>query len=115
MLAQKFGIAEKTLNNWKADYPEFLQALNAGKDKFNTANVTKSLLQRALGYEIVEKEYKNGVLYRRTVKQVAPDVTACIFWLKNRDPERWRDKQELEHSGDLQINIVHYGNHNSAT
>ena len=31
------------------------------------------------------------------VEHVPPDVTACIFWLKNRDPEHWRDSQQLEH------------------
>lgn len=36
-------------------------------------------------------------------KAVGGDTTAMIFWLKNRNPIRWRDKQELEHSGDLNI------------
>lgn len=42
---------------------------------------------------------ENGVETKRVTKEVAPDVTAQIFWLKNRKPEAWRDKQNLEVSG----------------
>jgi hypothetical protein len=31
------------------------------------------------------------------IEHVPPDVTACLFWLKNRDPQHWRDSQQLEH------------------
>jgi len=36
-------------------------------------------------------------VYAPYVEHLLPDVTACIFWLKNRDPQRWRDSQKLEH------------------
>jgi hypothetical protein len=36
-------------------------------------------------------------VYAEYVEHVPPDVTACIFWLKNRDPQHWRDSQQLEH------------------
>lgn len=41
------------------------------------------------------------VLAERKVKEVAPDTTAQIFWLKNRKPDKWRDKQDVEHSGTI--------------
>ena len=37
------------------------------------------------------------------VKHIPPDTTAQIFWLKNRRPDRWRDKQQIEHSGTLEV------------
>jgi hypothetical protein len=36
-------------------------------------------------------------VYTEYVDHVPPDVTAAIFWLKNRDPQHWRDSQQLEH------------------
>jgi transposase-like protein len=96
MLAKKFGVAESTLYLWKLKHNEFSEALKRGKDAFDTQHVEKSLLKRAMGYTLDGKHYP-------------PDTTACIFWLKNRQPRKWRDKQELEHTGELKINIVNYG------
>lgn len=96
MLAKKFGVAESTLYLWKLKHNEFSEALKRGKDAFDTQHVEKSLLKRAMGYTLEGKHYP-------------PDTTACIFWLKNRQPRKWRDKQELEHFGELKINIVNYG------
>jgi hypothetical protein len=36
-------------------------------------------------------------VYAPYIEHVPPDVTACIFWLKNRDPQHWRDSQQMEH------------------
>lgn len=44
------------------------------------------------------------ILEKKVVKQVAPDTTAQIFWLKNRKPDKWRDKQDIQHSGDMNVN-----------
>lgn len=46
------------------------------------------------------------VLVERKTKEIAPDTTAQIFWLKNRKPETWRDKQELQHSGSINNDIT---------
>lgn len=55
------------------------------------------------------------VVTKEVVKEVVPDVTAQIFWLKNRKPETWRDKHEFEHGGDLGLNIVvDYGDVNES-
>ena len=50
-----------------------------------------------------------AVKIKTTTKKVIQDTTACIFWLKNRNPNKWREKQEIEHSGEIetkQINIT---------
>jgi hypothetical protein len=36
-------------------------------------------------------------VYAKYIEHMPPDVTACIFWLKNRDPQHWRDSQQMEH------------------
>lgn len=96
-LADFFGVVEKTINNWKRDHPEFLQSLKDGKEEADN-KVTKSLFARANGYEHAEDKIfnNNGVpLVVPTIKHYAPDTTACIFWLKNRRPELWRDVHDV--------------------
>jgi hypothetical protein len=104
-LAKTFGIGTSTLYKWKADHPEFSQAICRGKDLFDGENVEPALLKRALGYDVpweeINEEYdKGGTLIKRTVrrgvKHFAPDVTAQIFWLKNRSGGRWRDVRDLD-------------------
>ena len=63
--------------------------------------VENALLKRALGYEYDEITTEYGKEIKRVTKQVVPDVTAQIFWLKNRKPDQWRDKQQIEHSGEI--------------
>lgn len=60
-----------------------------------------ALLKRALGYEYDEITYENGEEVKRVTKQVAPDITAQIFWLKNRKPQQRRDTKDIEHSGEI--------------
>lgn len=61
--------------------------------------VVRALAERALGYsvDVVEHIVCDKEIHRRIVrKYYPPDVTACIFWLKNRQPEKWRDVQRHE-------------------
>ena len=97
-LARKMGISRSTLNAWKAAYPGISDALKKGKEVVDI-EVENALLKRALGYEYVEtmdERSPDGVKHRETVKFIPPDVTAQIFWLKNRRPEIWREKQQIE-------------------
>jgi len=98
-LAEVFEVEEKTINNWKSAHPEFLQSLKDGKAKAD-ANVAKSLYERATGYddpEAVKIFMPAGAdkpVYAPYTKHYPPDVTAAIFWLKNRQSDTWRDKHE---------------------
>jgi hypothetical protein len=78
-IAVILGISPRTLNYWKKT-PVFLQSLKRGKLKADF-QITKSLYEKAKG----------------------GDTTAMIFWLKNRRPDLWRDRQELAHSGELKV------------
>lgn len=99
-LAEFFEVQEQTINNWKEAHPEFLESLKSAKEQHDVAVVEKTLLQRALGYEIseVKVEEQEGSPSKTTTtnKHVAPSDTALIFFLKNRNPERWRDKTETK-------------------
>lgn len=96
-IASNMGVSRSTLNSWKDKYPDILDALKKGKEIVDR-QVENALLKRALGYEYeeIKEKYEFGELSERTVtkKQVVPDTTAQIFWLKNRKPKDWRDKQE---------------------
>ena len=97
-IAGNAGINPATLYVWKQKYPEISEALKRGKEIVDR-QVENALLKRALGYRYDEVTLENGVETKRVTKEVAPDVTAQIFWLKNRKPEAWRDKQNVEVRG----------------
>jgi hypothetical protein len=102
-LAKLFDVDASTITEWKRVHPEFSTSVKEGKQHYDTDRIERSLRERALGYsheavkifctkegEIVEAPY---------IERYPPDPTSMIFWLKNRRPKEWRDKQELEHSG----------------
>ena len=93
-IAHNMGISPSTLYEWKNAYSEFSESLKRGKEVVDR-EVENALLKRALGYEYeeVSEKFDGGVLTERKVtkKQVAPDTTAQIFWLKNRKAKDWRD------------------------
>ncbi len=94
-IAELLGVTERTINNWKKRYPEFLQALKENKIVAD-ANVVTSLYKRATGFEYEETEItvdakKKRTRIKRTKKLALPDVTAGIYWTKNRLPHLWRD------------------------
>ena len=100
-LADFFEIDEETLNGWMAARQDFHAAVTEGRAELDGA-VERSLIQRALGYSHSEEKvfaYQGKAIVVSTKKHYPPDTAACIFWLKNRQPERWRDKHDHEHTG----------------
>ena len=99
-LAVFFGVNESTINRWKQKYPEFCKSIKSGK-VIADAQVSESLFKRATGIEVTEVEVRDDgkkKVKRVTKKHIPPDPTAQIFWLKNRQPELWRDKPTVENS-----------------
>ncbi len=100
-IADNIGISRSTLNSWKDKYSDISDTLKRGKEVIDR-QVENALLKRALGYEYTEttREYIPELdemkTTKKVTKQVAPDTTAQIFWLKNRKPDKWRDKREVE-------------------
>ena len=93
-IAKNIGINRTTLYDWKKKETNIADALKKGKEVIDF-EVENALLKRALGYEYEEETYENGILTKKVKKQVAPDTTAQIFWLKNRKKEQWREKVEV--------------------
>jgi transposase-like protein len=104
-LADALDVSEKTIRRWIIEHAEFAEAVHRGIFEQFSPRVVRSLAQQALGYAVDEevvKVGKDGELIRYNVRrQYPPNVTACIFWLKNRDPENWRDVHD------------HVGEHNN--
>ena len=103
-IANNLGIGTSTLYKYKNEHTEFVEALKRGKEVIDM-EVENALLKRALGYTYDEttKEIvldsvtgKNKLAVTKVVKkEVQPDTTAQIFWLKNRKPKVWRDRQNI--------------------
>ena len=72
-LGRAFAVDVRTIGNWKGEHADFFQALKAGRLDADAA-VADSLYRKAL----------------------SGDVTACIFWLKNRRPDQWRDRRSVD-------------------
>jgi hypothetical protein len=99
-LAEFFNVAKSTINLWKQKQPKFLDALKRGK-VIADANVAHSLYRRATGYSHPEthvSNYQGEIIKTEITKHYPPDTTSCIFWLKNRQPDKWRDKVEVNSS-----------------
>lgn len=111
-IAHNMGITFQTLYKWQDKYSELREALKKGKEVVDR-EVENALLKRAMGYETVEEveepveDKETGEVQmrvtKRVKKQVAPDVTAQIFWLKNRKPAEFRDKHDVEFKGELPV------------
>lgn len=122
-LARFFEVTEQTVNHWKNDYPKFFSSLKAGKEEAD-AKIGESLYHRAKGYshpDVHISNFKGEITITPIIKHYPPDTTAAIFWLKNRNPQNWRDVTRVELTGkdgeaiefnsaeDLKIELVRRG------
>ena len=113
-IAKNLGISKDTFYKYKKEHADFADSLKRNKEVADR-EVENALFKRAMGYEYTETTYERienaviepdgsikmepGTKIKTVVKQVAPDTTAQIFWLKNRKPTDWRDKRETELTG----------------
>lgn len=109
-LAEAFGVSKRTILRWKNEHPSFAEAYQSGKDVAD-AKVKKALYQRAIGYEVIEKEStvdvdpKTGeskpVRVKTITKQIAPDTMAIMYWLNNRSKGEFAQRQEVTLGGEV--------------
>jgi hypothetical protein len=96
-IAANMSITDSTFYEWKKKYPEISEALKEGKDTVDR-QVENALLKSALGYkydEVTEERRDDMLVVTKVVhKEVQPNTTAQIFWLKNRKRLEWRDRVE---------------------
>lgn len=116
-LASFFGVVESTINKWKKDHSKFSESIKKGKEQAD-ALIARRLFDRAYGATIkTQQAFKVKNVSWQGDKRVetetieivelqqeqVPDTTAAIFWLKNRRPNAWRDKQVTEHEGEVNV------------
>lgn len=103
-VAENIGIAPRTLYTWKTRYAAIAEALFVSKME-SVKHVENALYERAIGYPYLEKktvtEADGSVTETITEKHMPGDTVAQIFFLKNNDPENWRDRRDYELSGRL--------------
>ena len=94
-IAENMGISCSTLYAWKNKYSDISESLKRGKEVVDVL-VENALFKRALGYEYKEVTKEDGVTTKVVTKHMPPDTTAQIFWLKNRRPDLWRDRKNID-------------------
>ena len=96
-MAGFFDVAESTFDLWRIAHPKFSGAITRGKAVAD-ANVADRLYQRAMGYEHDEEkifQYEGKPVRVATTKHYPPDTQAASLWLRNRQPELWRDQKDI--------------------
>jgi hypothetical protein len=110
-LAELLDIDLSTFKRWLTDHEDFRAAIYAGREKAD-AEIAESLYHRAKGYSHEEDDIKavarganmgSEIVITPTIKHYPPDTTAASLWLRNRQPERWRDKQDVNLSGTVEM------------
>lgn len=97
-LGDCFGVTSRTIDNWIAVHPEFATAVREAK-ALADARVARCLYQRAVGYEHKVERTVWHLGKERTIDDTLyfpPDVRACIFWLRNRQPQLWGGRANMQ-------------------
>jgi transposase-like protein len=96
-ISEILAIHPRTLQRWRGKLTDFCHALKEAKDSSDEL-VKASLFRRATGYTCEEEKiffFQGNVRRVKTIKHYPPDTTAAIFWLKNRQPQEWRDTYNI--------------------
>lgn len=110
-LADFFEVTEQTINNWKKEFPSFIESMNRGK-KIANAEVAASLYKRATGFEhpdsvkIFMPANARKPVYAKYTEYFPPDASAAFRFLLNREPDKWRDKREVKLDGMPKIGVL---------
>ncbi|UOO89117.1 helix-turn-helix domain-containing protein [Vitreoscilla massiliensis] len=95
-MADFFEVSELTINRWKKEHPEFCKSIKKGK-LIADAEVADKLYNRATGYDAPDTDIRvidQKIVETPIIKHYPPDPVSGIFWLKNRQPKKWRDKPD---------------------
>ncbi|KAK9679491.1 HNH endonuclease [Popillia japonica] len=113
-IAGNIGISRSTLAQWKINFSDIADTLKANKEVADSV-VENALYKNAIGYEYnevtQERSPESGemVVTKIVTKQATPNTSAQIFWLKNRQPDVWRDRKEVAMDGEMSINNPYAG------
>lgn len=110
-IADFLGVNEATIHRWKLAHPEFCESLTRTKEEVD-AQVEQSLWRRANGYSHKSEkvfQFQGQIVRAETVEHYPPDPTSMIFWLKNRQPDKWRDKRPEDTDNSNTVVVIHGG------
>jgi hypothetical protein len=102
-LAAFFEVTRRTVDNWIARHPDFAEAVRTGRVAAD-ARVARCLYDRAVGWQHTVERTVMHCGKARTLTDIVrypPDVQACIFWLRNRRPEMWRERPVRSDDGSI--------------
>ncbi|KDE96209.1 hypothetical protein CM54_04030 [Staphylococcus sp. TE8] len=108
-IAHNMGVHRATLHKWQKKVTDIDNALKRGKEVVDR-EVENALFKNAVGFHYTEEQLTDTGEIVQVSKYHKPNTTAQIFWLKNRKPNIWRDKQNIEHGGSIENNVNHYAN-----
>lgn len=103
-IAKKCGVSINTLYKWIRQNPDIAAAIDKGKEVVDY-EVENALYKSAIGYEVIEQALDDKGNKKLVKKYIPPNITAQIFWLKNRMPHLWRDQRQTEITGGLPVVI----------
>lgn len=90
---------DRQWQEWYTKSPNF--------DKTRYERIVKYISFAADMRDIIKSDAEGQLVVTRKVrKMVLPDTTAQIFWLKNRKPKAWRDKQDVSFEGSAAVQIT---------
>lgn len=104
-LASFFEVTRRTVDNWIARHRDFAEAVRSGRVAAD-ARVARCLYDRAIGWQHTVERTVMHCGKPRTLTHVVrypPDVQACIFWLRNRRPEMWRERAAKSDDGSIDL------------
>ncbi len=107
-IAVALGVSTECFNIWQNKYPALADALIQGRE-VASANVAQSLYKRAVGFSVEVEEVRTVGKELQTVKYkkyFPPSVQAAMYWLNNRDKNRWGNVKKHEHGGTINHNMT---------
>lgn len=112
-MAKALHFDESTLTKWKQRHPQFFMSLKEWKLSADK-EVEKSLFMSAKGFTVPAIHISNhqGEITQTPIKKYyPPNPVSGIFWLKNRQPDKWRDRKEITgaEGGPIKVNMIDYG------
>ncbi|UFH55391.1 helix-turn-helix domain-containing protein [Spirosoma sp. KNUC1025] len=115
-IAETLNISKATLNTWKKQHPEFLDSVTQGKTLAD-AHVAAAFYKRATGYDYPSEKifvHEGKEIRVQTTTHIPPDAGAALNWLKNRQPDKWRDKVDVGLPPEIVLTMNLEGESNSA-
>lgn len=107
-MAAAMKVTRQTLDNWKVARPDFFAALKGAKAMADD-QVERSLFERALGYShpaVKINQFEGVPVITPYIEHYPPDPTSAIFWLKNRRPDKWREKVDMNVTTDFAQKLI---------